>query len=156
LRADEAPEWWHRLEIVEEPGSEQALRFVYPPTKRAPNKHWPPVSCRWPTAFMQAWPAATPDSNAEVAKTLFELLLPLRNARGFSRNKAIWSCMVDKRSARYPWELLENRWGISDRPPSVCAGMIRQFKHRRLPAAPGLRRQQHGTDHRQPRSRPAR
>src|SRR5690606_12301069 len=34
VRFDEAPEWWHRLEIIEEKGQRNALRFIFP-TDRA-------------------------------------------------------------------------------------------------------------------------
>ena len=36
--------------------------------------------------------------------------------------------IVDSQSARYPWELLENRWASGERPPSVAAGFVRQFR----------------------------
>jgi CHAT domain-containing protein len=65
--------------------------------------------------------------NAEATKTLFELLLPVA-VKESSLQQGNMVLLVDQRSARYPWELLENRWGIDDQPPSIKAGMIRQFK----------------------------
>ena len=33
MRADEAPEWWHRLEIIEDEHNSQTLRFIFPTDK---------------------------------------------------------------------------------------------------------------------------
>ncbi len=126
LRADEAPEWWHRLEIVEEPGSEQALRFLYPTDKARAEQTLATGQLSLADAFIKMASQDT-SRNAEAAKTLFELLLPVE-IKEVSSQQGNLVLLVDKLSARYPWELLENRWGISDRPPSVCSGMIRQFK----------------------------
>ncbi|WP_218511131.1 CHAT domain-containing protein [Variovorax sp. dw_308] len=66
-------------------------------------------------------------ADSEVANTLFEMLLPLEfrltspDARGMV-------LLLDERSARFPWELLEDRWSINARPLAIDAGMLRQLK----------------------------
>ena len=123
MRFDEAPEWYQRLEIFEEAA---ACASCSPPTVRVPRKPWPPGSSPWSTASCSIASRDT-GQNSEVAKTLFEMLLPLR-LREQSPQQGNLVIMVDRRSARYPWELLENRWATGERPPAVAAGCVRQFR----------------------------
>jgi hypothetical protein len=44
--------------------------------------------------------------------------------------------LVDKTSARYPWELLEDRWSQGSRPPAIAAGLVRQLKTPRFRTHP--------------------
>ena len=126
LTADEAPEWWHRLEIIEDAGKDQALRFVFATDKARAEETLATGQLSVAEDFIRMASQDT-SRNAEAAKTLFELLLPVPVKEG-SQQQGSMVLLVDQRSARYPWELLENRWGIDDQPPSVKAGMIRQFK----------------------------
>ena len=36
--------------------------------------------------------------------------------------------LLDKDSARFPWEMLEDRWSHTGRPPAVAGGLLRQLK----------------------------
>jgi len=132
LRADEAPEWWHRLEISEDWG--MALRFVFPTDKARAEETLATGQLSLADAFIKM---ASQDTtrNTEAAKTLFELLLPVRIKEN-SAQQGNLLLLVDRCSARYPWELLEDRWGISIRPPAVNACMIRQFKTANFRARP--------------------
>ncbi|HRF30563.1 MAG TPA: CHAT domain-containing protein, partial [Azonexus sp.] len=58
---------------------------------------------------------------------LYEMLLPLR-LRELAPQQGNMVVIVDRQSACYPWELLENRWSNGERPPSVAAGFVRQFR----------------------------
>ncbi|MBK7464159.1 MAG: hypothetical protein IPJ50_16470 [Betaproteobacteria bacterium] len=55
------------------------------------------------------------------------MLLPLR-LRELAPQQGNMVVMVDRQTAPYPWELLENRWSNGERPPAVAAGFIRQFR----------------------------
>ena len=73
----------------------------------------------------QACGSAT--SNADVAKTLFEMLLPNR-LKEIAPDQRDVVLLLDKDSARFPWELLEDRWSHTGMPPAVAGGMLRQLK----------------------------
>jgi hypothetical protein len=134
LRADEAPEWWHRLEITENECNGQSLRFVFPTDKARAEESMATGQLALADSFIELASQDT-NRNTEAAKTLFELLLPVR-IKELSAQQGNLVLLVDQRSARYPWELLEDRWGSSPRPPAVNAGMIRQFKTANFRARP--------------------
>ena len=134
LRADEPPEWWHRLEIIEDERDKQVLRFIFPTDKARAEETMATGQLSLADSFIELACQET-NRNAEAARTLFELLLPVR-IKEMSSQQGNLVLLVDKRSARYPWELLEDRWGSSPRPPAVNAGMIRQFKTKTFRARP--------------------
>lgn len=134
LRADESPEWWHRLEIIEDEHNDQSLRFIFPTDKARAEETMATGQLSLADSFIEMACQDT-NRNAEAAKTLFELLLPVR-VKELSSQQGNLVVLVDQRSARYPWELLEDRWGSSPRPPAVNAGMIRQFKTKNFRARP--------------------
>ncbi|MBL8430435.1 MAG: CHAT domain-containing protein [Dechloromonas sp.] len=134
LRADEPPEWWHRLEIIEDEHNDQTLRFIFPTDKARAEETMATGQLSLADSFIEMASQDT-NRNAEAARTLFELLLPVR-IKEVSSQQGNLVLLVDKRSARYPWELLEDRWGSSPRPPAVNSGMIRQFKTRNFRARP--------------------
>jgi len=123
VRFEQAPEWYQRLEIVEEAGR---LRFVFTTDRARAEETLATGQLALVDSFVRIASRDT-GQNSEVAKTLFEMLLPLR-LREMSPQQGNLLVMVDRHSARYPWELLENRWATGERPPSVAAGFIRQFR----------------------------
>jgi tetratricopeptide (TPR) repeat protein len=129
VRCDEQPEWWHRLEIIEEPGR-RALRFIFATDRARAEETLMAGQLELADAFI-AQASRSPAANSEVAKTLFEMLLPnaLKSMAPAQSNMVL---MLDAQSARYPWELLENRWGTHNRPPAVAAGLVRQLKARQF------------------------
>ena len=66
-------------------------------------------------------------SNAEVAKTLFEMLLPVGFKESAPDQRGI-VLLLDEDAARFPWELLEDRWSRNGRPHAISGGIVRQFK----------------------------
>ncbi|HWS13913.1 MAG TPA: CHAT domain-containing protein, partial [Rhodocyclaceae bacterium] len=126
VRFEEAADWWHRLEIIEDEGRSDVLRFVFSTDRARAEETLATGQLALADAFIRRASqsaAASPDA----ARTLFEMLLPLR-----LRESSPWQTslvlLVDERSARYPWELLEDRWSPNGRPPTVNAGMVRQLK----------------------------
>ncbi|QID16539.1 CHAT domain-containing protein [Nitrogeniibacter mangrovi] len=127
VRCDEQPEWWHRLEIIEEEGR-RALRFIFATDRARAEETLMAGQLELADAFI-AQASRSPAANSEVAKTLFEMLLP-NSLKAMAPNQSNMVLMLDACSARYPWELLENRWGAINRPPAVAAGLVRQLKAR--------------------------
>ncbi|PKO30368.1 MAG: hypothetical protein CVU34_19360 [Betaproteobacteria bacterium HGW-Betaproteobacteria-7] len=123
VRFEQAPEWYQRLEIIEDDGR---LRFVFPTDRARAEETLATGQLTLADRFVQMASRDT-GQNVEAAKTLFEMLLPLR-LRELAPQQGNLVIMVDRRSARYPWELLENRWSGGERPPAVAAGCIRQFR----------------------------
>lgn len=70
---------------------------------------------------------ASPRAANDVAKTLFEMLLPI-DFKESSPDIAGLVLLLDRHTAQYPWELLEDRWSLNGRPLAIEAGMVRQFK----------------------------
>lgn len=61
------------------------------------------------------------------SQTLYELLIP-NNFKGYGSSLGNLVIIVDEETARYPWELLHDPNGISDKPMVVSTGMVRQLK----------------------------
>ncbi|HTE22917.1 DUF7379 domain-containing protein [Flavitalea sp.] len=61
------------------------------------------------------------------SQTLYELLIP-NNFKGFGSSLHNLVLIVDKHTARYPWELLHDANGISDKPMVINTGIVRQLK----------------------------
>ena len=58
---------------------------------------------------------------------LFDMLLPNR-LKELAPHQRCLILLVDNVSARYPWEMLEDRWDASARPPAFKAGLVRHLK----------------------------
>jgi tetratricopeptide (TPR) repeat protein len=123
VRFEQAADWYQRLEIVED---SERLRFIFPTDRARAEETLATGQISLVDSFVRIASRDT-GQNSEVGKTLFEMLLPLR-LRELAPQQGNLVIMVDQRSARYPWELLENRWTSGERPPSVAAGYIRQFR----------------------------
>ncbi|HEX6829382.1 MAG TPA: CHAT domain-containing protein, partial [Burkholderiales bacterium] len=126
VRFDDAPEWWHRLEIIEEQDRPDVLRFIFATDRARAEETLATGQLALAESFIRQ-ASRSADANPEAARTLFEMLLPLRLKESAPRQTDI-VLLVDERSARYPWELLENRWSDNGRPPAVNAGLVRQLK----------------------------
>ena len=123
VRFEQPAEWYQRLEIREDAGR---LRFVFPTDRARAEEILATGQLSLAEDFVQMASRST-GQNSEAAKALFEMLLPLR-LRELAPQQGNLLIMVDKQSARYPWELLEDRWAKREDPPAVAAGCIRQFR----------------------------
>lgn len=124
-RFDTDRSWWQRIEIVEEPKADR-LRFVATADRARAEETLATGQLRLADAFI-AQASGSASSNADVAKTLFEMLLPNRLKEVAPDQRDI-VLLLDGASARFPWELLEDRWSHTGRPPAVTGGMVRQLK----------------------------
>ena len=126
--------WWQRLEIVLDAHGDR-LRFIATTDRARAEESLAAGQLRLAESFIaQACGSAV--SNADVAKTLFEMLLPNR-LKESSPDQRDLVLLLDEHSARFPWEMLEDRWSHTGRPPAVAGGLLRQLKTTefRVPAA---------------------
>lgn len=126
VRFDDTSEWWHRLEIVEEEGRRDTLRFIFATDRARAEETLATGQLALAETFIHQ-ASRSPQANPEAARTLHEMLLPLR-LRESAPSQTDLVLLVDTCSARYPWEMLENRWSGNERPAAVRAGLIRQLK----------------------------
>ena len=125
IRYDETEGWWQRLEIIRENESD-ILRFIATTDRARAEETLATGQLRLADRFiLQASRSAI--ANAEVAKTLFEMLLPNRLKEQAPKQDDL-VLLLDEESARFPWELIEDRWSHTGRPPAVASGLIRQYK----------------------------
>jgi len=122
---NDAPNWWQRLEIAYDKKRGE-LRFIALTDKARAEESLVAGQMSRADQFIAEAISSTANSR-KLAQTLFEMLLPNR-LKEFAPNKFDVVLIVDEVSARYPWELLEDRWNTSHQPPSVAAGMLRQLK----------------------------
>ncbi len=124
VQYEESAGWYHRLQILGEKGG--PLRFsaltgdarsevALVKTQRALVDRFVETSIR------------TTASNNDIAKTLFELLVPNR-LKEQAPNRQDLVLVLNEESARYPWELMQDRWGQDNRPVAVTAGLVRQLE----------------------------
>jgi CHAT domain-containing protein len=125
VRAGEAPGWWQRLEIVEEKAS-GGLRFIALTNRARAEVTQSSGQLQLADRFVSE-ASRSASSHSDIAKTLFEILLPNR-LKQMAPDQRDMVLLVDSASARYPWEMLEDRWSQSGRPIAVAAGMVRQLK----------------------------
>lgn len=123
IRFEAPAEWYQRLEIILE---DNRLRFLFPTDKARAEESLATGQLALADSFVRIASRDT-GQNSEAAKTLFEMLLPLR-LRELAPQQGNVVVVVDAGSARYPWELLENRWSTGERPPAVASGFVRQFR----------------------------
>ncbi|MEO7007713.1 MAG: CHAT domain-containing protein, partial [Caldimonas sp.] len=117
--------WWQRLEIVLDAHGDR-LRFIATTDRARAEESLAAGQLRLADSFIaQACGSAV--SNADIAKTLFEMLLPNRLKQS-SPDQRDMVLLLDEDSARFPWEMLEDRWSHTGRPPAVAGGLLRQLK----------------------------
>ncbi|WP_417069914.1 CHAT domain-containing protein [Niveibacterium terrae] len=125
VRGDDAPGWWQRLEIIEDEATE-TLRFIATTDRARAEETLATGQLRLADGFIrQASQSAS--ANTEVTKTLYEMLLPNR-LKELAQKDEPRVLLVDAVSARYPWELIEDRWSEGSLPPAIAAGLVRQLK----------------------------
>lgn len=124
-RFDADQSWWQRIEVIEDRATD-SLRFVTTADRARAEETLAEGQLRLADRFIaQACGSAT--ASGEISKTLFEMLLPQRLKQSSPDQRDI-VILLDEASARFPWELLEDRWSHQGRPPAVVAGMVRQLK----------------------------
>lgn len=129
VRFQEAPGWWHRLQIVA--GKKGRLKFTAL-TRRARAAErllgiQPPAIRRLVSDAIQS-----SASRPEIGSTLFEMLIPAPFKEHAPRRDRL-VLVLDRVSAAYPWELLRDRTADGHEPLAVGVGLLRQLKVREPP-----------------------
>jgi CHAT domain-containing protein len=117
--------WDLRVEIVEDTASGQ-LRYAVAGQRARAEQQLATGQLALAEESMARATADT-DSRSEIGKALYEMLLPVdfRLSPPDSRGLVL---LLDERSARFPWELLEDRWGANQLPLAVETSLVRQLK----------------------------
>lgn len=125
---ERADSWWQRLEVTYN-SAYDTLSFIALTGRARTDATTAMGQLRLADAFIRE-AIATTSNEPDLSKTLFEMLIPnqLKERAPENHNLVI---LVDETSARYPWELMEDRWSVNGIPPAVAAGMLRQFKTNR-------------------------
>lgn len=137
-RFDTDASWWQRIEILDDRKADQ-LRFTVINDRARAEETLSAGQLRLADGFI-AEACGSAANNPNVAKTLFEMLLPMRLKESAPDQRDI-VLLVDEASARFPWELLEDRWSRQSRPTAVVSGVVRQLKTAEFRAQPA-----HATD----------
>ena len=124
-RFDADPSWWQRVEITEDRKADR-LRFVIMGDRARAEETLAFGQLRLADSFI-AQACGSARASSDLSKTLFEMLLPNRLKESAPDQRPM-VLLLDEQSARFPWELLEDRWSQLGRPPAVVAGMVRQLK----------------------------
>ncbi|MFB8829406.1 hypothetical protein ACE0DR_08540 [Azotobacter sp. CWF10] len=90
VRFDDTSEWWHRLEIVEEEGRRDTLRFIFATDRARAEETLATGQLALAETFIQQ-ASRSAQANPEAARTLHEMLLPLR-LRSPPQARPIWYC----------------------------------------------------------------
>ena len=125
VRFEEAPNWWHRLEIVYQAKQEEMRYYAFTDRARI-EESLVAGDMRLADDFIRDALADTRDDPA-VSRTLFEMLVPNRLKQQTPDRRDV-VLVVDEVSARFPWELMQDGWSNEGRPLAVAAGMLRQLK----------------------------
>jgi tetratricopeptide (TPR) repeat protein len=125
IEFEEAPNWWQRLEIGFDKRLRQ-LRFVVMGERARAEEMLVAGQIETAERFIDE-SIGSASRNAEVSRTLFEMLVPNRLKETAPDEQNVW-LLLDEFSGAFPWELLEDRWSRDGRPLAVAAGMLRQFK----------------------------
>ncbi|MEO8600961.1 MAG: CHAT domain-containing protein [bacterium] len=120
---EESAGWWQRLQIR---GVEDGLRFALLTNRARAEVELVATDRSLVDQFLDH-ATRQPASSQETARTLFEMLLP--NAlKDQMPNRDSLVLVVDECAARYPWELLEDRWAEGQRPLALERGVLRQLE----------------------------
>ncbi|MGH9370950.1 MAG: CHAT domain-containing protein, partial [Vicinamibacterales bacterium] len=127
---DEAPEWWHRLQVVggakDADGNSMGLRFAAVTRRARSEVRLLPTQRAVVDQFVRGT-LETTRHDAGVGRTLFDLLLPneLKESAPEQDNLVL---LLDEDAARYPWELLEDGGDRGGRPFVIDRGLLRQLE----------------------------
>ncbi len=141
---DESAGWWRRLQISHI-DKDNSLRFNTLTDKARTEISLQAIDLAQVDTFIEQSMRSTYD-DPDISKTLFEMLLP-HQLKEQSLNLNDHVLVLNEKAARYPWELLQNRWANKSQtsttaeslPMSVEFGMIRQLESETFRASPVTR-----------------
>lgn len=135
IRFEEAEGWWCRMQI-HHIKNENSLRFNALTDKARTEVSLQAINLSQVDEFIRQSMSSSYD-DPEVSKTLYEMLMPYEfKQQASSRRNVV--LVLNEKAARYPWELLQDRWANINQanssqeslPIAVEFGMIRQLESR--------------------------
>jgi CHAT domain-containing protein/pimeloyl-ACP methyl ester carboxylesterase len=141
---DESAGWWRRLQI-QHIDKDNSLRFNTLTDKARTEVSLQAIDLAQVDTFIEQSIRSTYD-DPDISKTLFEMLVP-HQLKEQSLNLNDHVLILNEKAARYPWELLQDRWANKSQasttaeslPMSVEFGMIRQLESVTFRASPVTR-----------------
>lgn len=120
---EEEAGWWERLQIVQLIDGSLSFNSI---TNRARTEKRLLATDRKKVDHFLREATASTWGDRLLPKTLFEMLMPneIKDASDKQKNTIL---LVDEKSARYPWELLEDRLSYGQKPLAVQSRLIRQL-----------------------------
>ncbi|WP_118951704.1 DUF7379 domain-containing protein [Taibaiella helva] len=127
---DVQADWWHRLKVYEpeqspDGGRTRLIRFSSI-TDKARNEEEILAANIEIVNQLIARAAVYSRSEPGLYKTLYEMLIP-SGFKGYGSDLRNIVLIVDKETARYPWEMLHDAYGGSSEPIVTRTGFIRQL-----------------------------
>ncbi|MBC7827229.1 MAG: CHAT domain-containing protein [Chitinophagaceae bacterium] len=124
-------DWWHRLKVYEEerkPGDNAKTRIIKfsSVTDKARNEEEVLATNINIVDKLIGQAASQSNNNKRLCETLFEMLIP-NEFKGYGTDLRNIVLIVDKETARYPWEMLQDAYGGNDEPLVTKAGFLRQL-----------------------------
>lgn len=120
----EEDSWWQRMQIRETDDHHLSFKTI---SNLARNEYRIfPTDKSKIDMFIEKATAST-STNNNLPKSLFEMLVPneLKKVASTSGDTVL---LLNEGSARYPWELLQDRWGDADGPPATNFKILRQLE----------------------------
>ncbi len=141
---DESAGWWRRMQI-QHIDKDNSLRFNTLTDKARTEVSLQAIDLAQVDTFIEQSMRSTYD-DPDISKTLFEMLVP-HQLKEQSLNLNDHVLILNEKAARYPWELLQDRWANKNHsattaeslPMSVEFGMIRQLESVTFRASPVTR-----------------
>lgn len=125
--------WWRRLQIIEEKEPRRVktkrLKFNLLTDRARTEEFLQPTQRTLVDQFIDK-ATQTTSTHAEIAVTLFEMLIPNR-LKEYAPDQKDLVLLLDEETARYPWELMRERQandGSEKKPLAIQAGMVRQLQ----------------------------
>ncbi len=127
---EEPPGWWQRLQILGKAHDGESgngtLRFAASTRRARIEVSLLPTQQVLVDQYISQSIRTTSD-NRSVGRTLYDLLVPNEiKEEASTQNDLV--LLLDEESARYPWELLDDRWSLGDQPLFVANGLLRQLE----------------------------
>ncbi len=129
----ESEGWWRRIQIYHDKDTE-SLKFSVLTDKARAEVSLKAIDLKHVDDFLKI-ATGSGYNNPDIRKTLFEMIVP-HEIKEQTPNQEDVVLVLNKKAARYPWELLQDRWasrkhGVDRgdaKPISVAYGMIRQLE----------------------------
>lgn len=124
---------WRRIEIIDDRRNNR-LRYILSGERARAEESISSGQIKL-LDQMVAKACAISDSKSLTPQVLFEMLIPLGLKDDFLEKGDV-ILLLDEDSARFPWEMIENRWSKQVNANSALPGMIRQLKTSEFRARP--------------------